>query len=207
MEPRGPIEIRSKEHGVHVTGVNFPERTIELVVMPYEEETLVEYQGRMVTEICSRGAYDGIQRRAKDIKVNRDHDVTRTCGKTLVLHPRREEGLVAEIWMSKTELGTDTLTMADEGILDASAGFLPFPGGEKWETRSRRRITKAWLGHIALTPDPAYESARVLAVRQKPNGEVSLVSEERPSTPNLDIVHGWRLQEEYDRLNRYIPTS
>lgn len=159
--PSGELEYRD----VKVTGVSFPDRTIELIVMPYESEALVSYQGRMVTEVVSAGAFDGIERRANRIRVNRDHDVTRTVGRAVALHPSREEGLVAELRIAQTQLGDETLALADEEILDASAGFVPMPGGQQWEGRNRRRLTKVWLGHIAMTPDPAYDRARVLAVR------------------------------------------
>lgn len=194
--PAGQLEYRAARQ----LGVNFPERTIELVVMPYEEETLVEYQGRMVTEICTAGAFDGIERRANRIKVNRDHDLTRTVGRALSLHPSRKEGLIAEVRIAQTPLGDETLTLADEEILDASAGFLPMPGGEKWETRSRRRLNKCWLGHIAMTPDPAYESARVLSVRNA--AAVIKEAEALVATPHLDQLRADLLAERYARLDQ-----
>jgi len=192
--PKGELEFR---HAKQI-GVSFPDRTIELVAMPYEEETLVEWQGRMVTEICSAGAFDGIERRANRVRVNRDHDLTRTVGRAIAFHPSRIDGLVAEIRIAQTPLGDETLTLADEGILDASAGFLPMPGGEKWETRSRRRLNKCWLGHIAMTPDPAYESARVLAVRQA----AAVIANERPAPPNLDALRDALLSERYSELEK-----
>src|SRR5262245_39283525 len=164
--PDGELRFRTATQ----LGVDFPKRTIELVVTPYEEEAIVQYKGRTVTEVFSRGAYDGLERRANRIRVNRDHDLARTVGRALAFHPSRREGLVAELRIARTELGEETLTLADEGILDASAGYLPMPGGEEWDGKTRVRITKAWLGHIALTPDPAYEGARVLAVRAKDAG-------------------------------------
>ena len=171
-------------------GVSFPKRIIELVVMPYETEALVPHpsEDRMVTEVISRGSFDGIERRANRIRVNRDHELQRTVGRALALHPSRDEGLVAELRIARTPLGDETLTLADEECLDASAGYLPMPGGETWEARNRMRITRAWLGHIALTPDPAYESARVLAVRNAEH-----VEGEPVPTPNLDLVRSWRL--------------
>ena len=195
-EPRGVLEIRSAT----LTGVSFPERTIELIVMPYEEQTMVEHQGRMVTEIVSRGAFAGIQRRPNRIKALRDHDERRAVGKAISLHPDRDEGLVATVKISRTELGEETLTLADDGVLDASAGFLPMPDGEKWETRSRRRIEKGWLGHIALVPEPAYEGARVLSVRHVGSQDLTEASGERAVTPNLDLVRSWQLEEEIARL-------
>ena len=177
-------------------GVNFPERTIELVVMPYDAEALVPYGSRLVTEIICRGAFDGIERRPNRIRVNRDHHVERTVGRAIALHPSREEGLVGEIKIARTELGDETLTLADEGCLDASAGFLPMPGGELWEGRNRVRIRKAWLGHIAMTPDPAYSGATVLAVRNAAQRK----EDDGNATPNLDQVRAWLLEERYDAM-------
>jgi HK97 family phage prohead protease len=195
MSDRPPGELRYRQ--ATQLGVSFPDRTIELVVMPYDTETIVEHQGRMVFEVISRGAFDGIERRANRVRVNRDHDLTRTVGRAVAFHPSRDEGLVAEIRIARTALGDETLQLADEEILDASAGFLPMPGGERWEERNRVRMTKCWLGHIAMTPDPAYESARVLAVRNNERAEVVAVS-----TPNLDMVRGWLLEDAYRRLER-----
>ena len=190
-QPAGELRYRAAKQ----IGVDFPHRIIELVVMPYEEETLVEYKGRMITEVCSRGAFDGIERRANRVKVNRDHEIRRTVGRALAFHPSREEGLVAELRIANTPLGDETLTLADEEILDASAGFVPMPGGERWRSRNHCRLTKCWLGHIAMTPDPAYESARVLAVRNAQAGE-----REEIVTPNLDIVRAWKLQDLYSQI-------
>ena len=67
--------------------------------------------------------------------------------------------------------------------------------GEHWESRDRVRIRKAWLGHVALVPEPAYEGARVLAVRN-----AAELEGERPATPNLDEVRAWRLAEQYAKL-------
>jgi phage head maturation protease len=89
--------------------------------------------------------------------------------------------------------------LADEGILDASAGYLPMTDGEVWETRNRVRITKAWLGHIALTPEPAYEHAKVLAVRHNASGGLTEASEPE-ATPNLDVVRGWLLEDRISRI-------
>jgi phage head maturation protease len=184
-------------------GVSFPKRIIELVVAPYDEKTLVSDRGpRPVFEHFVRGAFDGIQRRANRIKTYRDHhDERSVVGRAIALHPSREEGLVAEVQISKTLLGDETLTLADDEVLDASAGYLPMPDGETWNRdRSEVKIHKAWLGHIALVPEP-YEGARVLAVRHAAPAE----SVPEAETPNLALVRSWQLQEEYDRLSRYIP--
>jgi HK97 family phage prohead protease len=173
--------------------VSFPERTIELVVMPYETGTIVHYAGRLCTETIGRGAFAGIERRANRVRVNRDHNLERTVGRAVALHPSRDEGLVAEIRIAKTELGEETLQLAADGCLDASAGFRPMDGGLEWEGRDAYRITKGWLGHIAMTPDPAYEGARVLAVRSASSSSPS--SAPNSATPNLDRIREWRLAD------------
>ena len=110
-------------------------------------------------------------------------------GRAVAIHPDREEGLLATVRIAKTRLGDDTLELADVGALDASAGFLPMRGGEQWEERGRRRrVTRAFLGHIALVPEPAYTGAQVLAVRAQPDAPTG-------RTPNLDVVRAWRLED------------
>jgi HK97 family phage prohead protease len=191
------LEFRSAE----LAAVDFPKRTIEVIVTPWEQEAEVEHKGRMIREIFSRGAYDGIERRPNRIRVNRDHDIRRMIGRAVAFHPTRDEGLVGELRIARTPLGDETLELADERILDASAEFAVMPGGETWTGRVRR-ITKAWLGGVALTPIPAYKDANVLAVRTTtPAGET-----ERPLTPNRDRLELIRFQELYADINRrYAP--
>jgi HK97 family phage prohead protease len=196
--PDGPLMFRTATQ----LGVSFPDRLIELIVMPYETEALVEHPKRpgiLVRETCSRGAFDGIERRASRIRVNRDHRLERTVGRAVSFHTSRDEGLVAELRIAQTDLGDETLALAADECLDASAGFLPMPGGEHWLTRTRVRYSKCWLGHIALTPEPAYEAARVLAVRQAPE-PVDGAPPPPAATPKLDAVRSWTLNDRYADL-------
>ena len=86
----------------------------------------------------------------------------------------------------------------EDDCLDASAAFLPMPGGEQWSrTRDSVRLTKVWLGHIAMTPEPAYETAKVLAVRSAPTVETPTLV-----TPNLDALRADLLRDRYDSLSR-----
>jgi phage head maturation protease len=189
------LEYRTAE----VVEVSFPKRTIELIVMPYEKPTVVPYRGRYVTEVCSRGAYDGIEQR-KDVKVNLHHDIEQTCGRATAFHPSRAEGLVAELYLSRSARGQDALHDADDGLLGGSAAFAllvdengtVYPDAEVWETRDMRRLNKLYLGHIALTPEPAYKDAEVLAVRKT----VAV-----PAMPNREKLEVERLREEYAILD------
>lgn len=166
LPPMGPIEIRN----VGTIGeVSESKRIIEMIAVPYDEDAMVEYprgSGTLITESVAPGAFDGVQTRTRKIPVNRDHDDMRTVGKLIALHPSRTEGLVCEVRISPTLLGDETLALAADGVLDASVGMGIAPRHQVFtEHRMRRRILKAFLGHIALTPVPAYEGARVLAVR------------------------------------------
>jgi uncharacterized protein len=199
------IEVRSAQ----LADVNFPQRLIELIVMPYEVETEVLHHGRMIREVCTRGAYGNVHNNARRIAVNRDHDHRRICGKAVTLHPSREEGLVAELKMSRTQDGEEALVLADDGILDASAGFEllrqgpngtgpVYPDAEVWDGRGLRRLNRLKLDHIALVPDPAYTDARVLAVRNAQEAEGAAAAAE--PTPNLDQLR----YDEYRALEAVI---
>jgi len=185
------LEIRTARLG----DVRFADRIIDMIVMPYESEALVPYAGRMIREVCTRGAFGSIDPARRRINANRDHDFQRSIGKAIAIRDE-PDGLVAEIKISNIPLGDETLQLADDGVLDASAGFRISAGGESWhENRTLRRLTKVWLHHVALTPHPAYEDARVLAVRHAelpPPG----------ATPFLDQVRAWRLADEFASLER-----
>jgi phage head maturation protease len=180
----GPIEYRAASE----LGVDFKGRTIELVAMPYDADAAVVIHGRPVVESCAPGAFDGCERRANRLKVNRDHDYARTVGRATALHPSRTEGLVAELHIARTPLGDETLGLAADQALEASVGFAVMAGGEQWlEQRSRRRLTRCFLDHIAMVPEGAYEG-RVLSVRDAQGGAEPL---EPVPTPHLDEVLAW----------------
>ena len=181
-----------------VADVSFPKREIELVVMPYESVTVVEHHGRMIEEIVSRGAFDGIERRT--VKVNLDHkpDFANGIGHTIALHPSRQEGLVAEVKIKrKHPLAELVMDSAADDELGASAGFAllfdengkTYPDAQAWESRDRRRLKRLYLDHIALTPEPAYAAAKVLAVRS--------AARMTSATPNRDQLEIERLREAY----------
>lgn len=176
----GPLEIRS---GGVVGSVSFPRRTVTVVAVPYDADAEIFDGERSYIESFAKGAFAGVQSRTNRIKVNRDHDTRRPVGKALELHPTRAEGLVAELRISATPLGDETLALADDGVLDASIGFGLKAGDAEWsDGRRRRTIRRAFLDHIALVADPAYETANVIDVRHQP-GRAPL-----SSTPLLDEV-------------------
>lgn len=179
-QPRAPIEFRSAD----VVGVNFAKRVIEVIAVPYDQEAPVQYRGEVWDESFAPGSFDGVEKRPNRVRANRDHDVTRTFGKAVAFWPSRSEGLVAEIRVSQTLLGDETLALADDEVLAASVGF-GVRGSDQVLNKPKRRIIRAFLDHLAFTPSPAYEGATVLAVR---NGGERVDAATLPPlvTPNLD---------------------
>lgn len=160
--PLAPVEFRQSS----VAGVNFAQRIIEVIAVPYEETAVVEYRGEMWNEMFLPGAFDGIEKRPNRIRVNRDHDRQRTIGKVANFWPSRKEGLVAAVRVAQTQLGDETLALADEDCLGASVGFAVKGSGQELDRKSRtRRIKEAFMDHLALLPDHAYSGAGVLNVR------------------------------------------
>lgn len=184
---KAPIEYRSAE----VAGVNFAQRIIELVAVPYEQEALVEWRGDLWRETFDRGSFDGIEKRPNRVRANRDHDKTRTVGKAVAFHPSRQEGLITELRIAKTPLGDETLALADEDVLSASIEFAARMRDQLIDKHNRtRRIRRAFLDGIAMVPDPAYDGAQVLSVRGavgSPDANFPKLAE----TPALDELQTW----------------
>jgi phage head maturation protease len=183
--------IETRNAGV-VADVNFPKRIVTCIAMPYEQPAEIYDGRRSFTEVVSREAFTGVERRASQIRANRDHSWDKLCGKVVALHPSRKEGLVAEVRMFGTDIGERTLVECDEGGLDASAGFQllcrddgrVYQDAEVWErNRTVRRLNRLRLEHLAFVPNPAYETAAVLSVRnaQEPPADERV----SVSTPNL----------------------
>lgn len=177
---RAPIEFRRAVVG----DVDLHQRIVEVVAVPYNEDTIVEYptgSGRTIIESVLPGAFEGIDTRPNRVTVNREHDYGRTIGITRALHPSRTEGLIAELRISPGPSGDDALGLAADGALGASVGMAVRSSDQRWtENRSRRQILRAFLDHIALVAVPAYDGARVLAVREAAEPVVPV------ETPYLD---------------------
>lgn len=160
--------IHTRAAGTEVLGVNWNDRVITTIVAPYEQPALVEYRAQVWEEVFSRGAFDSLNGRdPQRIRVNREHDRSLTVGKVIRFDTRDPRGLIGEIRVAKTQRGDDSLGLAAERMLSASAGFSVDPrNGQILDPIRRvRRITHAYLDHVALTMAPAYEGAEVLAVR------------------------------------------
>lgn len=193
--PRAPIELRTAQIGE----VNFSQRIITAIVTPYEQSTNVMWNGDVWSESFERGAYDGIERRPNRIKVNRDHNKSRTVGKAMKFFPSRQEGLVTELRIAQTALGDETLALADERCVGLSAGFGALPADTIIDRYNKtRRVKRAFLDHISIVEDPAYAGAEVIDVRE--NEIVIPTDDDLVITPLMDeFMHDPKFVEMLNR--------
>jgi len=163
------------------------QRIVEVIAVPYDEETDVVWRDDIWHESFDRKAFDGVEAHVGRIQVNREHVKGDTVGKVIFADPLHPDGLFARVKIYGTPRGDETLTLAEEGGAFPSIGFrLNRFSDQELDKRSRtRRIMRAFWDHQAFVEDPAYEGAGVLAVRA---GQSGLVVADRPllETPNLD---------------------
>jgi phage head maturation protease len=153
--PSAPVEFRTS----NVAGVNFAQRIIEVIAVPWDQEAAVEYRGEMWLERFLKGAFDGVEKRAGRVRVNRDHDGRRTVGKVANFFPSREEGLVAAVRIAPTPLGDETLALADEDCLGASVGFAVRGSDQDLNRQTKARIITASSPSVLL-PRPGMSRNR-----------------------------------------------
>lgn len=158
---RHPVEIREASEAT----VDSTRRIITVIAVPYESPAQVQYRQEWWQEIFARHAFHGIDADPNQVRVNRDHDRTRTVGKVVRFDPNHPTGLLAEIRIAETQLGDETLALAAEDMLSASVGFGVYPGGHDLDRRTMtRRINRAFLNHLSLVEQPAYDGAKVVGV-------------------------------------------
>jgi HK97 family phage prohead protease len=188
MTPNHDIEILVRNDSV-ISDVNKRLGLVDLIVVPWDQEAEVPWRGEFWRESFQRGAFDGIEEHAGRIRVNREHVKGDTVGRAVSLDPKANEGLIARLKMAPTPRGNDTLELAADDMISASAGFFTKAPSDVAVNRRNltRRVLRAFLDHIGMVESPAYEGARVLAVREDQSG---LAVAETPlhAAPALDEV-------------------
>lgn len=189
--PLAPIEFRSAS----VANVDFNQRIITAIAAPYEQAAPVMggqgfgRPGEIWQEIFCRSAFSGIERSPHRVRVNRDHDKTRTCGKVLEFRDE-PQGLLSDVRIARTPLGDETLALADEGILGASVGMAVRSSDHDLDRYTKtRRIRHAYMDHLSFVPDPAYVGAEVLSVRDAANAGINPGLAAASGTPGLDEIY------------------
>lgn len=171
-----------------VADIDMKQRLIDLLAVPWDQETEVPWRGEMWREVFRRGAFDGLADHAGRVLVTRDHtDVQRgpTVGKLVFVDPKNNDGLFVRAKVAQTQLGDETLALAEEDLVGPSVSYrIKKPEDIRLEHRTRgREILRAFLDHVSLVGFPAYAGAQVLAVREDQRG---LTVEPPPEAQSLD---------------------
>lgn len=160
--------LERRDSTVLTDDVDFKQRIIDIIAVPYDEETEVRWRGEVWRETFARTAFNGIEDHAGRVPVRREHTLGETVGRVIRLDPAYDRGLLASVRIAKTLKGDDTLQLASEDMLGASVGFyVKRPSDVELNRRSMlRRVKRAFLEHLAMTDVPAYVGAMPVAVRE-----------------------------------------
>lgn len=182
--------VETRSEGVQIDNVDFGQRIITVLAVPYEQPTQVPFHQEMWTEVFSRSAFNGIESQTRKIPATTslsipapDHIGARLVGRVLSSDPYRESGLVSEVKISRTADGDETLELASDEALFPSIGFMiknPKFDQELDRYTKTRRVNRAFLDHLAFVGQPAYSGAKVLAMRA--DGSVG-EEDQTPFTP------------------------
>jgi HK97 family phage prohead protease len=179
-------EILTRSDGVFAD-IDFKERLIDVIAVPWEQEARVFWRGDWWTEVFERGAFNGVESRAGQIRVNREHVKGDTVGKIIELDPTDPRGLFARIRIVPGPKGDEVLNLAKEDMISASIGYRTSKGSDVMLDKDSmlRRVKVAFLDHLGMVEDPAFKQAQVLAVRE--DAASGVVAEgPLPATPALD---------------------
>jgi hypothetical protein len=180
-ERKPPIECRLATVG----GVNFAERIITVIAVPYEETASVEYRGELWQERFLRGAFDGIQTIQRRVPVNLFHDARSYVGRVAQFFPDRSEGSSPNCGSIQAPKVTGPSRWPMTMAIRRLSASVCVAVTSNW-TRRLRRASSSGLSSTTwrLVPSPAYVGAGVLSVRgadESPDTQLP-----RLVTPSLD---------------------
>lgn len=160
------LEVRASGDGRTITGI----------VVPFEREARVSDGGPSYMEMFRRGAFTKtIAERGSRVKFLSQHDQRRNpLGRATLL---REDatGVYGEFQVSKTSAGDEALELVRDGALDSfSVGFAPVKHLKEGDTVVRTEVS---LREVSLVTFPAYEDARIAAVRHLSPDELAELAE------------------------------
>lgn len=180
------IETRSAD----MCDMNFEERIITVIAVPYEQATKVMFRHEPWDEVFSRSAFNGFDPQKRRIPVtaclevpDHNHSGGRLVGRIVQTYPDKQDGLIADLKISRTDIGQETLELARDGAISPSLGFMvknPYQD-EILDRRNKvRRVNRAFIDHLAFVAEPAYPGAKVLATRSDGIPEADFPPAERP---------------------------
>lgn len=188
-------QVETRSAAMSIDGVDFGQRIITVLAVPYEQPTKVPFQQGVWNEVFSRSAFNGIEARAQRVPATAvfeipapDHRGGRLVGRVIRADSHDSAGLITDVKISETDLGTELLQLARDDALSASIGFMvknPYRDQELNRQNLTRRINKAFLDHLAFVGQPAYEGTRILAMRAEDQRSESQMPA-FASTPKMD---------------------
>lgn len=169
-----PSEIFIRSDSV-VADINVKQRLIDLIAVPWDQETEVPWRNEIWNEVFRRGAFDGLADHAGRVIVTRDHTETGRgdlVGKLVQVDPQYQDGLFTRAKIGRTLLGDETLALAEDDMLSPSVGYRTKQIDDvRVDRRLRlREVVRAFLDHVSLVPVAAFAGAQVLAVREDQSG-------------------------------------
>jgi len=170
------MEYRSAQLGA-VT-----ERTIELMVAPYGVEA---HLGGGVIERIKRGAFGQLQPEGIPLKLETGANHAGPVVGRAISFDDREGGLFATFRVSDTQAGNDALTLAADGALGASAGFIINDVAPDNGVMELRQVD---LREVTLTGTPAYQTATVMAVRSNAQEGTNMTTEDTAAVADHDAA-------------------
>lgn len=149
-------------------------RTVAGIAVPFNTVARVSDGGPSYDESFSHGAFSRtIAERGDRVKLMVQHDrKALPIGRAMLL---REDslGLYGEFRVSQTRAGDEALELLRDGALDGlSVGFRPI--AQSGNARSGVVRTQVRLDEVSVVSFPAYDTARVLAVRSADAPRINL---------------------------------
>jgi HK97 family phage prohead protease len=180
-------EILTRSGGVFAD-IDFKHRIIDVIAVPWGEPARVFWRGEFWTEVFERGAFNGVETRAGQVRVNREHRKGDTVGKVIESNPHDERGLFTRLKIVNGPKGDEVLHLAAEDMISASVGYRANKGSDVIVNQQAmtRTVRSAFLDHLGLVEDPAFEGSRVLAVREDEASRITVAEGPLPVTPILD---------------------
>ncbi len=161
------FEIFERSSPAVLEDVNFKDRTIDVIAVPWDEAADVEWRGQVWREVFERSSLDEAAREKVRIPVNRQHNRADTVGRIISVDPKgHQRGALASVKVARTARGDETLQLASEGMLGASVGYFVRKMSDVLILRRdmTRRVQRAFLDHLSMVEDPAYKGAETVAV-------------------------------------------
>jgi HK97 family phage prohead protease len=180
-------EILTRSDGVFAD-IDFKHRLIDIIAVPWGQEARVFWRGDFWTEVFERGAFKGVERLAGKVRVNREHRKGDTVGKVIEFNPHDDRGLFARVKVVLGPKGDELLHLAADDMVSASIGYKTNKPSDVVvdKTTKTRRVMDAFLDHLGMVEDPAFDGARVLAVRGDEAAGITVADRPLPATPVLD---------------------